>query len=217
MDRVATYAGRTAVNVHHHRDQLVAHLAARDVHVSIEDPVALGTAGALGQLLGWIDGAAVLLTNADSWFPASPVAPPLAVLVDGWDGARPRLLCMHDPERGDFGDLRYVGAALLPWWSVRDLPAEPAGLYEVSWRELYERDALDLVVSGGRHVDCGTPADYLHANMLASGGASVVGAGAVVEGEVVRSVVWPDARVGPNERLVDAIRAEGVTLQPRRG
>jgi CTP:molybdopterin cytidylyltransferase MocA len=218
LDRVAAYAGRTAVNVHHHRDQLLAHLAERDVHLSVEDPVALGTAGALGRLRGWIDGAAVLLTNADSWFPVSPASPPpLAALVDGWDGVRPRLLCARDSQRGDFGDLRYVGAALLPWWSVRDLPEEPAGLYEVSWRRLHEAGGLDLVVSGGQHVDCGTPVDYLLANMLASGGTSVIGPGAVVEGEVVRSVVWPGASVGPNERLVDAIRAEDVTLRPGRG
>ena len=38
--------------------------------------------------------------------------------------------------------------------------------------------------------------------------------GAVVEGEVVRSVVWAGERVGPGERLVDAVRAAGVTLQP---
>ena len=37
------------------------------------------------------------------------------------------------PGHADFGDLRYVGSALLPWWSIRDLPPTPAGLYEVSW------------------------------------------------------------------------------------
>ena len=42
--------------------------------------------------------------------------------------------------------------------------------------------------------------------MAASGGRSVVGAGAVVAGEVRGSVVWPGAVVAAGELLVDAIR-----------
>jgi ADP-glucose pyrophosphorylase len=42
----------------------------------------------------------------------------------------------------------------------------------------------------------------------------VVGAGAVVEGQVERSVVWPGARVEAGEVLVDAIRTTaGRTVQ----
>jgi CTP:molybdopterin cytidylyltransferase MocA len=215
LDRVAPYSSRTAVNVHHHREQLLDHLSGRDVHISVEEPVALGTAGALGRLRDWVAGAAVLLTNADAWSPAKP--DPLARLLDGWDGERPRLLCRRDPARGDFGDLRYVGSALLPWWSIQDLPPTPAGLYEVSWRDLHEGRRVDLVVDDLVHIDCGTPADYLAANLTASGGESVIGAGAVVEGTVVRSVVWPGARVLPDERLVDSIRADGLTVQSGKG
>ena len=220
LARVAPHTSRVAVNVHHRRDQLVAHLAGRvagGLHVSVEEPVALGTAGALGQLRDWVSGHAVLLSNADAWSPDSPESPdPLARLLAGWDGKRPRLLCRRDPLRGDFGDLRYVGSALLPWWSVRDLRPEPAGLYEASWAALHEQGRLELLVDDSDsavHVDCGTPADYLNANMTASGGESVVGAGAVVEGELVRSVVWPGARVDRNERLVDTIRADGLTVR----
>jgi mannose-1-phosphate guanylyltransferase/MurNAc alpha-1-phosphate uridylyltransferase len=43
----------------------------------------------------------------------------------------------------------------------------------------------------------------------------VIGAGAVVEGSVVRSVVWAGATVAPGEVLVDAIRAEGRTVLVR--
>ena len=215
LDRVAPSVSRTAVNVHHHREQLLAHLSGREVHVSVEEPVALGTAGALGRLRDWVAGAAVLLTNADSWSPAEP--DPLARLLAGWDGERPRLLCRRDPANADFGDLRYVGSALLPWRSIRDLPATPAGLYEVSWRALHEQDRVDLVVDDLVHIDCGTPADYLAANLTASGGESVIGEGAVVEGTLIRSVVWPGARVRPDERLVDSIRADGLTVQPGKG
>src|SRR6476660_4692563 len=44
-----------AVNAHHHLDQVRSHLAGR-VPLSIGDPVALGTAGALGALRDWVDG-----------------------------------------------------------------------------------------------------------------------------------------------------------------
>jgi hypothetical protein len=65
-------------------------------------------------------------------------------------------------------------------------------------------------------LDCGTPARYLAANLAASGGAAVIGAGARVEGTVVRSVVWPGARVWPSEELRDAIRvADQVTVLVR--
>ena len=168
LTRLAPYVARTAVNAHHHADQIVAALAGRDVHIEVERPVALGTAGALGNLRGWLAGDAVLLTNADACHPGDD--DPLDLLLDGWDGQRPRLLCARTGLRQDFGGLQYVGSAALPWWSVRDLPATPAGLYEVSWRQLYAEGRLDVVESPGPAVDCGTPADYLRANMLASGG-----------------------------------------------
>ncbi len=213
-----------AVNVHHHQDQMVDHLRGRGVHLSIEGE-ALGTAGALGRLRDWLGGRAVLLTNADAWSPSvrAPGRPGggrtglLDILLDGWDGHRPRLLCGPEPSPRDFGAVSYVGSALLPWSTVRDLVPEPSGLYETSWRALHERGALDLVVARDDvPMDCGTPGTYLAANLRASGGRSVVGAGAVVEGELVRSVVWPGARVGRHERLVDSIRAGGLTLGPLR-
>jgi CTP:molybdopterin cytidylyltransferase MocA len=212
LERVAPHVRRTAVNAHHHADQLCAALAGRGAHVAVESPEALGTAGALGNLRGWVDGAAVLLTNADAYY-ADPSV--VAGLVDGWDGERPRLLCAPDGVPGVLDGVRYVGSALLPWWSVRDLAPEPSGLYEVSWRALHAAGRLDLWAPPGLvAVDCGTPADYLRANLLASGGAPVVEPGAEVRGELVRSVVWAGERVEPGERLVDAVRAAGVTLQP---
>jgi hypothetical protein len=68
-----------------------------------------------------------------------------------------------------------------------------------------------VVPQAGPYFDCGTPADYLAANLEASGGRSVVGAGARVDGELVRSVVWPGGVVHRGERLVESIRV-GETL-----
>jgi GTP:adenosylcobinamide-phosphate guanylyltransferase len=214
-ERLRPYALEVAVNAHAHLDQMRAWLATHDVHASIEPGEARGTAGALGLLRGWIDGRPVLLTNADAWYPPE-LAPVLADLVAGWDGERPRLLCTRpdDPADGVFDGLRYVGTALLPWWSVRDLSPEPAGLYEVSWRELHAAGRLELVETDLPVVDCGTPADYLRANLLASGGEPVVEPGALVRGTLVRSVVWSGETVGAEETLVDAVRAAGTTLQP---
>lgn len=213
LDRIGPWVGATAVNLHHGRDQLEAHLPAT-LHRSVEAPMALGTGGALGALRGWLDGRAALVTNADAWF-----APDLDLgsFVADWDGERVRLLCVPDPRRGDFGSLRYCGVALLPWSTVAPLEPVPSGLYEVSWRALDERGELDLVAHDGPFVDCGTAADYLAANLLATGGASSVDPTAVVAAtaRVERSVVWDHSVVRPGEILVDAVRAGPVTVLVR--
>jgi len=211
IDRLRPHTGDVAVNVHHGRRQLESHLDGR-VHLSVEEPEALGTAGALGRLRDRIAGRPVLVTNADAWLPAD-----LGVLLDGWDGQRVRLLTVATSGAADFGDDRYCGAALFPWEAVRDLEPVPSGLYEVSWRHRWADGTLDLVRHRGPFVDCGTLASYLAANLAASGGAAVIGAGARVSEEAVieRSVVWPGAVVGRGERLVHAIRADHLTVLVR--
>jgi MurNAc alpha-1-phosphate uridylyltransferase len=105
---------------------------------------------------------------------------------------------------------------VLPWDHVRRLPDSPAGLWEVSWRHLTCGDGLELVLYDGPFFDCGTPADYLAANLVASGGKTVVGDGAVVEGRADESVVWARARVERAEHLWRAVRATGgVTVLVR--
>ncbi|MGQ7298167.1 sugar phosphate nucleotidyltransferase [Quadrisphaera sp. KR29] len=225
---------RVAVNAHALAAQVAAAVAGR-ARVSREDllpadqhgarggaPEALGTAGALGALRGWLAGRSVLVTNADAWMPDGPAV--LADLVRGWDGRRCRLLCepAGPGARADFrtpggAGVRYLGSCVLPAHLVGRLRAVPSGLYEVLWRELAGRpdgDGLDLAVVGpGAAVDCGTPADYLRANLLTTGGASAVSPGAVVRGTVERCVVWPGAVVEAGEHLVDAVRA-GTAQRP---
>ncbi|HVF06011.1 MAG TPA: NTP transferase domain-containing protein [Frankiaceae bacterium] len=198
LDQALAATPYVAVNACHLAEQVVAHAGAR-AHVSVEPPGSgLGTGGALGYLKPWLDGRPVLVLNGDAYRPDG-----LGALLDGWDRERVRLLVVRDAERGDFGDWRYAGASLHPWAAVRDLPAEPLGLYEGVWRSVEP----ELVPYDGTFVDCGNVTDYLRANMHASGGRSVVGDGAVVEGELVRSVVWAGAVVRRDERLVDAVRA----------
>lgn len=220
LDRVeaAAAGGEVAVNVFHGRAAMLAHLAGPRpstavVHPSVEEGVARGTAGALGVLHGWVAGRDVLVTNADAHLRDLD----LAAFVDGWDRERMRLLCVEDPGRGDFGPLRYCGMALLPGDRVATLSDAPSGLYEVLWRQAAAEGALDLVVHRGAFVDCGTVGDYLGANLIESGGASVIGAGARMGlgAELVRSVVWPGSEVAPGEVLVDAVRAGRLTVLVR--
>ena len=208
LQRVRALTPDVAVNVHAGRALMEEHLTGQ-VHLSVEEPVALGTAGALGRLRGWIDGRPTVAVNADAWHRFD-----LAALAHGWDGRRTRLLVVEDPGRGDFGAWRYCGAALIPWSEVAVLPESPAGLYEVSWRRLGEEGALELVPADGPFFDCGTPPDYLAANLAASGGGSVVGEGARVDGELVRSVVWPGGVVHGGERLVECVRVGGTLTVP---
>lgn len=226
-----------AVNLHHGGAAIDAHLPDA-VHRSWERPEALGTAGALGALRRWLDGRAVLVTNADAWLaeaaddrqpddgadrevaaavPAPPDAPDLGPLVADWDGERVRLLCVETGGPADFGTLRYCGVALLPATLVAGLTDEPSGLYEVLWRDEAAAGRLDLVVHPGPFVDCGTPARYLRANLLAGGGFPVVDPTATIEpgATLERSVVWDHSTVAAGEVLVDAVRAGPLTVLVR--
>ncbi len=202
LARLAPLVSAVAVNVHHGRPAMAEHFADRSgVHLSIEEPVALGTAGAVGRLRPWIAGRAVAVVNADAWCPD-----PLDPLLAGWDGTHVRLLLAG----ADALSPRVaVAGCLLPWGAVSELSDEPSGLYEVCWKPWADRNAVEVIRHDGPFVDCGTPADYLRANLAASGGRSVVGVGAVVDGVVERSVLWPGARVGEGEVLRDAVRTTG--------
>jgi len=190
-----------AVNVHHGRAEMEAHLGG-SVHLSFEDGRLLGTAGALGHLRGWLDGRNALVVNADAWCPGS-----LAPLVDGWDGARVRLLLAGEDQ---LTPTSRIAGALMPWSSIASLEAAPSGLYEVAWAPAQLAGQLEGVRHDGPFVDCGTPAQYLAANLAASGGMSVVAEGAVVAGDVDRCVVWSEGIVRPDESLSCAIRASAV-------
>jgi len=218
IERLASVlpAESIAVNLHHRAHLVEEHLDRLPdvVHRSRERPQALGTAGAIGALLPWVDGRDVAVTNVDAW--SSP-ALDLAEVIDGWDRERVRLLTVDVGEEADFGTLRYCGLALMPHHLVRHLRAEPSGLYEVLWRREREAGRLDLVTTDAEVIDCGTPHDYLRANLASSGGTSVVHPEArVADGAVVeRSVVWDRSEVHHREHLVSAIRAEHLTVLVR--
>lgn len=202
LARVRSVTADVAVNVHHGRPAMEAHLAGTGVHVSIEEEQALGTAGALAHLRSWIDGRGVLVVNGDTWSET-----PLAPILEGWSGERPRLLVVG---RWPTPRPRLVGA-LLPWGDVARLHPVPSGLWEVAWRADLDAGRLDVVSGRGPFVDCGTPAAYLAANLAATAGAGFVDPRATVAAgtQLDATVVWDDGEVRPGERLARAIRYAG--------
>jgi len=197
LERVSAAVDEVTVNLHHGGDVIDAHLP-RGVHRSWELAEPLGTAGALGHLRGWIDGRGALVVNADAWCPGS-----LAGFTADWDGERIRLLLAGDD---DLRPASRVAGALLPWLDVAELAAEPSGLYEASWRPARAAGRVEVLRHDGPFVDCGTPAQYLAANLASSDGESVVEPGAVVDGALDRCVMWRDAVVEATESLSQAIR-----------
>jgi hypothetical protein len=151
-------------------------------------------------------------------------------LLHGWDGKTVRVLCVpagsRDPEFG--GNLRFAGFTLIPAAVAAALAPEPSHLVLTVWRPAERVGRLELITYDGVYFDTGTAADLLAANLDAAGGASivapdaivtgsvensVVGAGATVRGQVIRSLVLPGGRVESDEKLVAAIRfGEAVTL-----
>lgn len=229
LDRLEQVTPNMVVNAHHFADEVVRHIDQEwrtAVTVSTESGEALGTAGALARLRPWIDGRGTIVVNADSWSPTS-----LAPLVDGWDGRSIRVMVNGD---GGFGPQARIVASTLPWSVTKDLVEQPTGLYEVVWRDAFARAELEVVPHNGPFIDCGTPLDYLEANLAAAAiyGSAIVGPGAVIEdgvdisgsvigagsridGDVVSSVVWPNQSVARGERLIRSIRAgTSVTVGP---
>lgn len=230
--RVRGAVADVAVNLHHGRAALEAHLAqvastgGDEVHRSVEEPVALGTAGAIGQLRPWLSGRGALVVNADAWSHAD-----LGAFVAGWDRERVRVLVAGGD--GRFGPRAQVAGALLPWDDVVALAPEPSGLYERCWAPAAAAGRLEAVPTTAPFIDCGTPARYLAANLAAAAATttgsivgpgasvrgqvlrSVVGAAAVVDGEVDHSMVGGGEVVGAAERLSRAIRLDGWTVLVR--
>lgn len=195
------------VNVHHHREAMERHLRSR-VALSLEDQPGLGTAGAVAAAAKLFEGRDVVILNGDTWAPGD-----LAPVVESWDRERVRVVVAGEAR---FSPRSRIVASLMPWKAVIELAEEPSGLYEVCWAPRAEAGALDVVGWEGPVIDCATPRDLLAANLAWSGGESVIGEGAQVEGVVERSVVWPGARVWPGEVLVDAIRTDAeVTVLVR--
>lgn len=220
-------ADRVAVNAHHHVDQVFDHVGDR-AHLSLERDAPLGSAGALGHLRRWIDGRHVLVLNVDAYVSSPP--DDLINLLADWDGRTVRMFGHRwDDGHPPFDGLAFAGASLLPAADVAALKDELSHLVLTTWRPAERAGRLQAISLDGIYVDCGTPADYLAANLHAASGEnviaedatvngtvvdSVIGARSVVHGSVRRCVLWPDATVQADEMLVDSVRVgEGLTVK----
>lgn len=208
LARLGAVTDAVAVNAHITQASLIQHVAGR-AEVSVEAGVALGTAGGVAALRDWVDGRGALVVNGDTWATA-----PLDLLLTDWDGERIRVL-VDGAE--PFGPRSRIVGSLLPAPVVAALAPTPSGLWEVVWRDALAHGRIESIPSHGQFVDCADPADYLRANLAASHGESVVGAGADVRGRLHQCVVWPGAVVHADEELVRAIRTDtGRTVLVRR-
>ncbi|WP_436522181.1 NTP transferase domain-containing protein [Actinoplanes sp. HUAS TT8] len=222
---------RVGVNAAYLADQVVAHATGR-AHLSVELDGPLGTSGGVARLKKWIDGRGVLVGNADAYL-ADPFREPgkdIEALLAGWSGDTVRMLTKpcRPGETGGFSGSRFAGFSLIPWRFVAHLQDQNQDLVRTVWRPAEAEDALELIPYDGLYLDTGTPALYLEANLHAAASGltdpsaqvtgtavdSVIGAGAVVAGDVTRCVIWPGAVVAPGESLTDVIRAPGGLTVP---
>ena len=165
LQRVATVVpldpASVAVNAHWLADQIVTHVGSR-AFVSVEEPEALGTAGAIGQLRPWLGDRDVLIMNSDAWYDGVVDVPSF---VAGWNRDQPRLLVVADDARPDFpGGWRFAGMSLLPHAMAQVLQPVPSGLYERIW----SRTEVDLVPTEVTYIDCGTLTDLARARTIAA-------------------------------------------------
>lgn len=198
----------TIVNVHGFRDQF-EQWCPSGIDLSFENEL-LGTAGGVANVASWVGDDDLLVINSDALL-IGDIGP----FVSGWNRETIRLLVTPDRRRPDFeGVWRFAGASLMPNRAVHDLAEGFSDLYRAAWLPAQQVGSLELVPFAGWHIDCGTLADYLFANLTVAGRRSVIAPDAVIHGEVVDSVVWSGCEVGPAERLVRSVRARNdITVE----
>jgi len=158
-----------AVNAWHLSAAIVDAVGDR-AHVGVETgPEPLGSAGGIAALRDWIDGRDVVVANADAYLAGGD----LSGLTSRWTGAEVRMLGVRAPKgRREFGTYRFAGFSVIPWHYIERLRVEPADLVRTVWRPAESRGRFQLVDYRGDYIDCGTPADYLAANLHAAGARS---------------------------------------------
>lgn len=200
IDELAPHVDELAVNVSDHVEWFRSHLPT-GVHLAEEGAEPLGTGGAIHNLLPWIGDRDVLVLNADSVH-IGDIAP----FVAGRHRTPTRLLVTHDPRRPDFDQMwRFTGLSSMQREVLDALTPSSRDLYHHLWVAGLADGTVATVPFAGLAVDCGTPGGLLAANLITTGGDTVVEPGAVVDGRVERCVVLSGAHVAADEHLRNCV------------
>jgi NDP-sugar pyrophosphorylase family protein len=196
VDVVRPFVDEIALNVSGHADWFAAHVPP-GVTTFDEGSEPLGTAGGLHNMREWIGDRDVVVLNADSVLFGD-----VGDFIGGRDQAPTRLLITLDRASPDFDHLwRFVGLSTMNRTTFAGIGSETEDLYRDVWkRQLADGDA-QLVPFTGLAIDAGTPADLLAANLVESGGRTVVESGASVEGAAEQCLVLTGGEVPTGEHL----------------
>ena len=169
----------TIVNAHYLADQIVTHLAGRDVQVSVE-PTLLDTGGGLKAAAAQIDAPFVTTLNSDAiWRGPNPITQ-LWAQHRGHMGALLLLAPVHRLHGrdggGDFGmgadgrltrggDLLYLGAQIIAMEQVTKRPEDVFSL-NLCWDDLAQVGGLYGCIYDGDWCDVGRPENIAMAEAL---------------------------------------------------
>ncbi len=164
--------GTKVVNAHYYADQIRAHLAGRNIEVSVEAPDILDTGGGLRHALPLLGSGPVFTLNTDAvWSGPNP----LQLLQTSWapDRMDALLLCVPVVRAigrlgaGDFslqddgklsrkGELVYSGAQIVKTDLLHDI-SEPAFSLNLLWNRMAEAGRLHGLPYPGQWCDVGHP------------------------------------------------------------
>jgi MurNAc alpha-1-phosphate uridylyltransferase len=196
VDVLRPFVDEIAVNVSGHTDWFAAHVPP-GVQMFEEGPDPLGTAGGLYNMQEWISGRDVVVLNADSVLFGD-----VADFVGGRDQAPTRLLVTLDRASPDFDGLwRFVGLSTMDRATLARIGPDTEDLYRDLWKGQLAEGQVRLVPFTGLAIDAGTPANLLAANLVASGGSTVVEPGATVDGTAEQCLVLAGGEVPAGTHL----------------
>lgn len=163
---------RTVVNIHHLGEQIIDHLAGRDVMISHEKDQLLETGGGLKQALTLLNSDEIVTLNSDAvWSGPNPIQ----MAVEGWNPAEMDALLVLVPTdhaaghkgNGDFhidpsGRLKrgpgliYTGCQIIKTPFVKDVSDDVFSL-NVVWDRLLKNQRVFGIEYGGSWYDVGHP------------------------------------------------------------
>lgn len=196
VDLLRPFVDEIALNVSGHGDWFAAHVPL-GVTMFDEGSDPLGTAGGLYNMREWIGDRDVVVLNADSVLFGD-----VADFIGGGDQAPTRLLVTLDRASPDFDHLwRFVGLSTMNHATLARIGSDTEDLYRDLWKRQLANGEVDLVPFTGLAIDAGTPADLLAANLVESGGRTVVEPGASIAGTTEQCVVLTGGEVRAGEHL----------------